>query len=121
MLPSMSSSGAKATTLVSVAKRIAFASFVGPCQAARSRGTPGGDLPIDGVAGHDRIVDQQPERDDQRGDRHLLQVDAQQPHHAEGHRQRERNAGGDQQRASPFHEEQRDGDDDRDGLSERCA
>ena len=57
------------------------------------RSQPGGDprrqpaveTALDGVAGHDRVVDEQPERDDERRDRHLLQVDAQHAHEPEGH------------------------------------
>ena len=63
--------------LVIVANRIAVASLVGPSQAATIRGWPCGQLALDGVAGDDRIVDEQAERDDQRGDRDLLHVDAQ--------------------------------------------
>ncbi len=62
---------------VIVANRIAVASLVGPSQAATSGGWPCGELALDRVAGDDRIVDEQAERDDERRDRDLLQVDAQ--------------------------------------------
>ena len=79
----------------------------------------GGELALDRVAGDDRIVDQQAERDDQRGDRDLLQVDAEQVHHAERHRQRDRDRQRHQQRRAPLPEaDQRDEDDQDDRLVE---
>ena len=62
---------------VMVAKMIALASLVGPIQAARLRGDALAQLALDGVARHDRHVHEQAERDDQRRDRDLLDVDAQ--------------------------------------------
>ena len=95
--------------LVIVAKRIAVASLVGPSQAAIERRMPGGQLALDRVAGHHRIVHQQAERDDQRRDRDLLQIDAEHVHHAERHRQRDRDRQRHQQRRTPFPEaDQRD-------------
>ena len=54
---------------------MARASFVGPSQAAMMRGIPGGQFALDGVVGDHGIIDQQAERDDQSGDRDLLQID----------------------------------------------
>ena len=46
--------------LVTVAYRMAVASFVGPSQAAMDARMPVGELALDGVAGDDGIVHQQP-------------------------------------------------------------
>ena len=108
--------------LVMVANRMAVASLVGPSHAATIGGCPSLELALDGVAGDDRIVDQQAERDDQRGDRDLLQVDAEQVHHAEGHRQRDRDRQRHQQRRAPLPEaDQRDEHDQRDRLVEAAS
>ena len=62
--------------LVIVAKRMARASFVGPSHAAMRLRLPAIELALDRVARHHGIVHQQPQRDDQGGDRNLLDVDA---------------------------------------------
>ena len=66
--------------LVMVAKRMARASRVGPIHAAISLRLSVGQVALDGVTGDHRHVDQQAEGDDQGGDRHLLDVDAQHQH-----------------------------------------
>ena len=62
--------------LVMVANRMAVARRVGASQAAIGARQAAGEVAFDGVAGHDRVVDQQAQRDDQRADRDLLDVHA---------------------------------------------
>ena len=77
------------------------------------------ELSLDGIAGHDRVVDEQAEGDDERGDRHLLDVEAQQVHHREGHGERERNGEPHDQRRPPLPEaDERDENHQRNGLVE---
>ena len=90
--------------LVMVANRIAVASS---CRPEPGRNQPWQalvELAFDGIARHHRVVDQETQSDDQRSDRHLLHVDAEQAHHAEGHGQGERDAERDQQRRAPLPE-----------------
>jgi hypothetical protein len=78
-----------------------------------------GQRALDRVARHHRVVHQQAEGDDQRGDRDLLQVDPQQVHEAEGHRKCDRDAERHQQRRAPLPEaHQRDEHDERHRLVE---
>ncbi len=79
--------------LVSVAKKMAVASLVGPAI---------GKTALDAVTGHDGYVHQQAKRDDQGRHRHLLQIDSQHIGNAEGHTQRDRNCKGHDQRQTPF-------------------
>jgi len=75
---------------------------------------------LDGIPRHHRIIDEQSQCDDKGGDRHLLQIDAQHPHRAEGHRKSERDRQRNQQRGAPFPETyQCDEDDERDRFVER--
>ena len=89
---------------------------------------PGGDdprvaepqVPLDGVARHHRVVDEQAQRDDQRGDRDLLELDAQREHHPERHRQRDRDGQRHQDGRAPLpesHQGHQDHEDD--GLVQR--
>ena len=70
---------------VIVAKKMARASRVGPIHAALSRGVPAASSRFDGVARDDRHVDEEPESDDERRDRNLLDVDAEHLHRPERH------------------------------------
>ena len=90
--------------LVMVANRIAFASLVGPSHAATSREWPSGKIALDRIARDDGVVDEQAQRDDERRDRDLLEVDPQHMHHPERHRERDRNSQRHQQGRSPFPE-----------------
>ena len=90
--------------LVMVANRIAFASLVGPSHAATSREWPAGKIALDRIARDDGVIDEQAQRDDERRDRDLLEVDPQHMHHPERHRERDRNSQRHQQRRSPFPE-----------------
>jgi len=83
---------------------MAVASLVGPSQAAISGGVSGREVPLDGVAGHHRIVHQETQRDYERGDGNLLQIQAEHVHHAEGHGQRDGNRQGHQEGRSPLPE-----------------
>ena len=79
-----------------------------------------GERAFDGVAGDDGIVDEQAERDDQRGDRDLLEVDAEQVGEAEGEGERDGNRDRHQHGGAPFPEsDERDDDDERDRFVER--
>jgi hypothetical protein len=79
----------------------------------------GREVSLDGVAGDHRVVDQQAQCDDERGDRDLLQIDAEREHDPERHRQRDRNRERHQQRRAPFPEaDERHDDDERDRLVE---
>jgi len=64
----------------------------------------GVQLALDGVAGDHRVIDEQSQRQDERGDGHLLQVDAQQMHEPEGHGQGQRNRQRHERRRPPFPE-----------------
>ncbi len=102
--------------LVSVAKRMAVASLVGPSQAARPAGV---ELAANGVVGDDRVVDQEAEADDERGERDLLDIEAEESHQAEGHRERDRNREREHGRRAPLPEaDEADDDDDDDGFEE---
>ncbi len=69
-----------------------------------SRGLAAVELALDRVTRHHRHVHQQAQRDDERGDRDLLQVDAERRRHAERERQRERDAERQQHRRAPLPE-----------------
>ena len=91
---------------------------LGPSHAAMCRGWPCRQLAVDRVGRDDRRVHQQPQRDDQRRDRDLLEVDPDQLRQAQGHRDRHRDGDGDQQRAAPLHEHQRHQHHDDDRLDQ---
>src|SRR3954462_31606 len=121
---------------VTVAKKMARASLWAPATRAGGPGwpppapcgpEPRGEaaglarlqLPFDGIARHHGIVDQEPERDDQRRDRHLLDVDAEQVHERVAEREGERDREREQERRAPLPEpDQANEYDDRDGLVE---
>ncbi len=79
-----------------------------------------GERALDGVAGDDGIVDEQAERDDQRGDRDLLEIDAEDVREAEGQGERDRNRDRHQHCGAPFPEsDERDDDDESDRFVKR--
>src|SRR6266481_6078845 len=88
---------------VSVAKKMAVASLVGPSQAA-----------LDAVTRHYGYVYEQAQRNYQRGHRHLLQVDSQHVGNAEGHAERNRNGQGHDERQAPFPKSNQRNNDDKD-------
>ena len=97
-----------------------MASLVGPPPGGLDGRIAGGEVPFYGVAGHDGIVHQEAERQDEGRDRHLLQVDAEQVDHAEGHGQRDRDGEHHQHGGAPLPEaDERHDDHERDGLVER--
>ena len=99
---------------------MAWASFVGPSQLAMTRRMPVGERAFDGVAGDDGIVHEQPKRDDQRGDRDLLQVDAEHVGEAEGQGERDRHRNRHQHGGAPLPEtDERDDDDESDRFVKR--
>jgi Dioxygenase len=57
-----------------------------------------GEVALDCVSGHHRVVHQEPQGDDQRGDTDLLDVEAGEPHHPEGHEKSDGDAQRHQQR-----------------------
>ena len=69
--------------------------------------------------GDDLIVDQKPEGDDERTQRHLLQVDARTVHEEEDARQYERDAAGDDEPRTKAERQKAHGEHDDDGFSER--
>ena len=73
--------------LVIVAYKIAVASFVGPSQAATILRMALSQHALDRIAGYDRVIYQQAERDNQGRYRYLLNIDSEHVHHAEGHGQ----------------------------------
>ena len=111
--------GKYAAMLVIVAYKMAFESFSGPSHAAIDRGCALRELALDRIAGDDRIVHEQPERDDERRNRHLLNVEADELHQSESHRQRDRDRQRHQQSRTPFPEShERDEDHEHDGFPE---
>jgi len=91
----------------------------GPEPCGEASGLARIQLPFDGIACHHGVVDQEPERDDQRRDRHLLDVDAEQVHERVAERERERDGEREQERRAPLPEpDQADEYDDRDRLVE---
>ncbi len=88
--------------LVIVANRIARESRVGPHHAAVSGGNPAPSSRLIASPATTGSSTSKPERDDQRRDRHLLQIDAEHLHHAERHGQRDRNGERHQQRRAPL-------------------
>ena len=90
--------------LVIVANRIACASLVGPSHAATTRGCPSASSRLMASPATTGSSTSKPERDDQRRDRNLLQVDPEHVHEAERHRQRDRNRQRHQQRRAPLPE-----------------
>ena len=61
-----------------------------------------GQRALDRIAGDHRVVHQQAEGDDQGGDGNLLDIDAEQVHHAEGHCQGDGDGDGHQHRGAPL-------------------
>src|SRR5262249_4298792 len=76
---------------------------------------------FDGIAGNNRVVHQQSQGNDQRGDRNLLNIDAQHVHHAEGHGQSDGNRDRHQQGRSPLPKaDERDDDHQDNGFFQRA-
>lgn len=90
------------------------------------RSKPGGNIPfftqrqfpVDRIPGHDRVVHQEAQGDDQRGDGNLLQVDADEGAETQRHGQGDGDGQSDDEGAAPFHENQRHRHHDDDGLEE---
>ncbi len=79
-----------------------------------------GQTSLDPVPGDDGHVDQEPERDDERRHRHLLEVDAQHVDDTEGHGQGDGYGQGHDEGESPLPEpDERDDHDEDDGFVER--
>src|SRR5882762_1113704 len=73
-----------------------------------------GKAALDAIAGNYGYVYQQAQRNDQRGHRHLLQVDSQHVRNAESHAQRDRNCQGHDERQTPFPKSDQRNNDDKD-------
>ena len=83
-------------------------------------GQSSGKFPFDGVVGNHRIVYQQAECDDQRGDRYLLQIDPNGVRHPEGHGQGDGHRQRHEEGRAPLPEsDQRDQHHEADGLVQR--
>ena len=63
-----------------------------------------GQRPLDRITGNHRIIHQQPESNDQRRDRYLLNIDPEQVQGPERHRQRDRDGDGHQHGGAPLPE-----------------
>ena len=93
-------------------------------ERSEPRGAPGRfaviEFAIDRVGRDHRIVHQHAERDDERGDGDLVQLDAGEMHSAENHRDRERDGGGDDERGTPIHEQERNENHDHNRFEKRA-
>ena len=94
----------------------------GPGEGRRALAAPALlELHHDHLGRDDRVVDEKPERDDERAQRHALQVEADESHCDEDDREHERDRSRDDEARPPSERKEADREHDRQGLDEGAS
>ena len=104
--------------MVSVEVRIGIAKPLAPLERGFESRAPALDQCRGLIRDHDRVVDDHPQRDDQRRDRELLELDAEVPYDAERDDHAQGNRRGHDYCGTPPHHQERNDEDDQNRLPE---